>query len=89
MTNRLSIGDYVWGKVEGHPWWPGVIRSQRKKHFEILFFGDFSKAFLEPKDLKPLTDENAEAFSRNPEVKLCLDQALLVQSGQTTIQKEI
>ena len=23
--NPVSVGDIVWGKVHGHPWWPGRV----------------------------------------------------------------
>ena len=30
VSNELEEGDIVWGKVHGHPWWPGRILSFHK-----------------------------------------------------------
>lgn len=66
MTKKLSIGDYIWGKVEGYPWWPGIIRAQKNKLFEVLFFGDFSRAFLNSKGIKAIDDETMNAYKKDP-----------------------
>jgi hypothetical protein len=26
MEKRLKIGEVVWAKIRGFPWWPGVVR---------------------------------------------------------------
>jgi hypothetical protein len=28
---RMAVGDVVWGKIHGFPWWPGKVRT-------LLFF---------------------------------------------------
>lgn len=30
---RLNVGDIVWGKIRGFPWWPGKVRKMIKKIF--------------------------------------------------------
>lgn len=46
MTKKYSLGTLVWAKVDGYPWWPGIIKSIEENTYEVLFFGDFSRSFL-------------------------------------------
>jgi len=35
---RMDVGDVVWGKIHGFPWWPGKVRSKcSKKHADNTF----------------------------------------------------
>jgi len=45
MTKKYLVGALVWSKVDGYPWWPGIIKSSNGSTYEILFFGDFSRSF--------------------------------------------
>jgi len=29
---RMDVGDVVWGKIHGFPWWPGKVCKILKKH---------------------------------------------------------
>lgn len=31
MTKKVKIGDVIWAKVKGYPWWPGVVSKSRNK----------------------------------------------------------
>ncbi|EPS67506.1 hypothetical protein M569_07269, partial [Genlisea aurea] len=55
---EFFVSDLVWGKVKGHPWWPGQIfvpsaaSDRARKHFKrdsylIAYFGDQSFAWNE------------------------------------------
>jgi hypothetical protein len=26
MEKKLKVGEIVWAKVKGFPWWPGIVR---------------------------------------------------------------
>lgn len=56
--------DLVWGKVMGHPWWPGQIfdpsaaSDKAKRHFKkesylIAYFGDLTFAWNDASKIKP------------------------------------
>ncbi|KAI4300234.1 hypothetical protein L6164_033631 [Bauhinia variegata] len=61
---NLCVSDLVWGKVRGHPWWPGQIfdpssaSEKAKRHFKkdcylIAYFGDQTFAWNEVSKIKP------------------------------------
>lgn len=61
---NLHVSDLVWGKVRGHPWWPGQIfdrsaaSENAKKHLKIdsyliAYFGDQTFAWNESFKIKP------------------------------------
>ena len=39
---KFAIGDLVWGKVRGHPWWPGVVTAVSGPKATVHFIGDDS-----------------------------------------------
>ncbi|KAJ7977011.1 Serine/threonine-protein kinase ATM [Quillaja saponaria] len=66
VTSELEfcVSDLVWGKVRGHPWWPGQIfepsaaSGKAKKYFKndsylIAYFGDQSFAWNNATKIKP------------------------------------
>ncbi|KAI4349197.1 hypothetical protein L6164_009820 [Bauhinia variegata] len=61
---NFSVSDLVWGKVRGHPWWPGQIfdpssaSEMAKRHFKrdfdlIAYFGDQTYSWNEASMIKP------------------------------------
>ncbi|GKV07739.1 hypothetical protein SLEP1_g19471 [Rubroshorea leprosula] len=61
---EFSVGDFVWGKIRNHPWWPGQIYdpSDASEHAAevrqsgrllVAYFGDGSFAWCHPSQLKP------------------------------------
>ncbi|XP_024978207.1 uncharacterized protein LOC112515553 [Cynara cardunculus var. scolymus] len=61
------VGDFIWGKIKSHPWWPGQIYDpsdasdyaatlKRKGHLLVAYFGDGSFSWCSPSQLKPFID---------------------------------
>lgn len=77
---QFSVGDFVWGKIKHHPWWPGRIYdslsasdyalSLKRDQGQVLvaYFGDFSFAWCSPDQLKPFA-ENFEELWRKSNLK--------------------
>ncbi|KAL9255335.1 PWWP domain-containing protein [Drosera capensis] len=77
---QFSVGDFVWGKIKHHPWWPGRIYdsssasdyalSLNRDQGQVLvaYFGDFSFAWCSPDQLKPFA-ENFEELWRKSNLK--------------------
>jgi hypothetical protein len=49
---RMDVGDVVWGKIHGFPWWPGKVRVLKQIYFlnliissDIRFTGKFISRF--------------------------------------------
>ncbi|XP_008789045.2 uncharacterized protein LOC103706650 [Phoenix dactylifera] len=58
------VSDMVWGKVRGHPWWPGQIfdpsdasemalKHEKMDHYLVTYFGDKTFAWCDESHLKP------------------------------------
>ncbi|XP_022750593.1 uncharacterized protein LOC111299586 [Durio zibethinus] len=71
---EFSAGDFVWGKIRSHPWWPGqvynpsdasdfAVKVRQKGRFLVAYFGDNSFAWCHPSQLKPF-EENFEDMSK-------------------------
>ncbi|KAI0524677.1 hypothetical protein KFK09_004059 [Dendrobium nobile] len=68
-SDEFHIGDFVWGKIPGHLWWPGQVcnpsdASQEARNLEhldhhvlVAYFGDITFAWCEPSELKPFKEE--------------------------------
>ncbi|KAG5107838.1 hypothetical protein JHK84_044745 [Glycine max] len=64
------VGDFVWGKIKSHPWWPGrvydpsdasdfALKLRQKSRLLVAYFGDGTFAWCHPSQLKPF-EENFE-----------------------------
>uniref|UniRef100_A0A1J3HRQ1 Serine/threonine-protein kinase ATM n=1 Tax=Noccaea caerulescens TaxID=107243 RepID=A0A1J3HRQ1_NOCCA len=64
------VGDFVWGKIKNHPWWPGQIydssdasdlalKIKQNGKLLVAYFGDGTFAWCGPSQLKPF----AESFN--------------------------
>ncbi|XP_015578173.2 PWWP domain-containing protein 3 isoform X1 [Ricinus communis] len=67
----FGVGDFVWGKIRSHPWWPGRIydpsdasdfakKVKQKDKILVAYFGDGTFAWCNPSQLKPLDDNFVE-----------------------------
>ncbi|CAI9763193.1 unnamed protein product [Fraxinus pennsylvanica] len=79
----FCVGDFVWGKIRGHPWWPGQIYGPQDasdfalKHCQrgrllVAFFGDGSGSWCLPTQLIPFAS-NFEEMSKGSSSKSFLN----------------
>ncbi|CAH8380283.1 unnamed protein product [Eruca vesicaria subsp. sativa] len=65
------VGDFVWGKIKNHPWWPGQIydpseasdlalKIKQKGKLLVAYFGDRTFAWCGPSQLKPFAESFKE-----------------------------
>ncbi|KAG5379470.1 hypothetical protein IGI04_027312 [Brassica rapa subsp. trilocularis] len=65
------VGDFVWGKIKNHPWWPGQIydpseasdlalKIKQKGKMLVAYFGDGTFAWCGPSQLKPFAESFKE-----------------------------
>ncbi|KAJ0255137.1 Tudor/PWWP/MBT superfamily protein [Hirschfeldia incana] len=69
-----DVGDFVWGKIKNHPWWPGQVydpseasdlalktkQQKGKKLLLVAYFGDGTFAWCGPSQLKPFAESFKE-----------------------------
>ncbi|GFP99963.1 serine/threonine-protein kinase atm [Phtheirospermum japonicum] len=66
-NNVFRVGDFVWGKIKSHPWWPGQIYDSKDasafavKHSQegrllVAYFGDGSCSWCLPSQLVPFVN---------------------------------
>ena len=71
---RISVGDIVWGKVHGHPWWPGRVLAvsgntggtglvSRDAH--VAWFGSNTSSIMAAHELAAFTANFKKRFRRN------------------------
>jgi len=62
----FSVGDFVWGKIKSHPWWPGrvydpsdaselALKLKQNNRLLVAYF-DGTFAWCHPSQLKPFKD---------------------------------
>uniref|UniRef100_A0A803QM28 PWWP domain-containing protein n=1 Tax=Cannabis sativa TaxID=3483 RepID=A0A803QM28_CANSA len=72
--HKFLVGDFVWGKVRSHPWWPGQIydpsyasefaaKKKVKDRYLVAYFGDGTLSWCPPSQLKPF-EENFDEMSK-------------------------
>ncbi|KAG8384835.1 hypothetical protein BUALT_Bualt04G0159600 [Buddleja alternifolia] len=74
---EFSVGDFVWGKIKHHPWWPGQVYdprdasefavkySREDDHLLVAFFGDGSCSWCLPSQLVPFVENFEEMLKNN------------------------
>ncbi|KAE8021530.1 hypothetical protein FH972_007413 [Carpinus fangiana] len=76
---EFSVGDFVWGKIRSHPWWPGQVydpsdasdyaaKLKVRGRLLVAYFGDGTFAWCQPSQLKPF-EANFEEMSRQSNSK--------------------
>ncbi|KAJ4974837.1 hypothetical protein NE237_008011 [Protea cynaroides] len=79
QEHEFSTGDFVWGKIKSHPWWPGQIydpsdasnyaaQCHRRNRLLVAYFGDGTFAWCRPSQLKPFK-ENFDLMSNQSNSK--------------------
>ncbi|XP_057519069.1 PWWP domain-containing protein 3 [Amaranthus tricolor] len=77
--NTFSVGDFVWGKIKSHPWWPGriydpsdasefALKYKHEGQLLVAYFGDRTFAWCDPSQLKSF-EENFEEMSKQSSLK--------------------
>lgn len=70
-NHEYLVGDFVWGKIRSHPWWPGQIydpsdasvyaaKYKQKDRLLVAYFGDGSFSWCSPSQLKPFVENYVE-----------------------------
>ncbi|XP_059639059.1 PWWP domain-containing protein 3 [Cornus florida] len=77
---EYSVGDFVWGKIRSHPWWPGQVYDvsdaseqaitmyKERDRFLVAYFGDGSFSWCSPSQLQHFV-ENFEEKSKQSSAK--------------------
>jgi hypothetical protein len=61
QESNFEVDQIVWAKVDGYPWWPGFIRSfSNKGKIEVMFFDDFTRAFVKEDKIMDFADPSLE-----------------------------
>uniref|UniRef100_A0A5B6YSA2 PWWP domain-containing protein n=1 Tax=Davidia involucrata TaxID=16924 RepID=A0A5B6YSA2_DAVIN len=79
QEHEFSVGDFVWGKIRSHPWWPGQIydpsdaseyaaKYNQRDRLLVAYFGDGSFSWCSPSQLH-LFEENFEEMSQQSNSK--------------------
>ena len=66
MNEQFKSWDLVWAKVDGYPWWPGFVLNQTAKKTEVMFFDDFTRAFLLQEKIRPFDCPEFEELKKKP-----------------------
>lgn len=77
--SAFCMGDFVWGKIKSHPWWPGriydpsnasdlALKYKHEGRLLVAYFGDGTFAWCDPSQLKPFED-NFEEMSKQSSLK--------------------
>ena len=89
METNFSKEQVVWAKVNGFPWWPGFIKSiKRNGEFEVVFFGDFSRANLQAAKIRDFANFEEKIDKKNKKLSEAYRIAERVHSGESSIATE-
>ncbi|KAL0431654.1 UNVERIFIED_CONTAM: hypothetical protein Sradi_0791400 [Sesamum radiatum] len=76
QDNEFRPGDFVWGKIKSHPWWPGQVydpedasefamKCKQEGRLLVAFFGDGSCSWCLPSQLIPFVENFVEMSTRS------------------------
>ena len=95
IFSRLYLGDILWVKMGGFPWWPGhivdpstasksVVAKKKPDTFLIQFFGDSSFQWVKncDKQVHPFGGPMHATYSQNLKVAVALSQAQAALESQ-------
>ncbi|OWM70655.1 uncharacterized protein LOC116214091 [Punica granatum] len=79
---KYSVGDFVWGKIKSHPWWPGRVydssvaseyaaKLRQEGKLLVAYFGDGTFAWCHPSQLRSF-EENFEEMVKQSSSKAFL-----------------
>lgn len=62
---QVSVGDVVWGKVVGFPWWPGrVLKLSSASHAHVAWYASTLSSLMPCDNLSPFLDEYKLRFNK-------------------------
>ena len=79
---NFNVGEVVWAKIRGYPWWPGYIRGieddNKEKKFVVQFIGDNTFSNIPKKQLGKFEKEyeihsNTKKKDLKESIKIALD----------------
>ncbi|XP_032516644.2 PWWP domain-containing protein 2A-like [Danaus plexippus] len=62
---RVSVGDIVWGKIVGFPWWPGKVMSVTpSSRAHVSWFASTTSSFMPCESLSPFLQDYKIRFNK-------------------------
>ncbi len=89
MENKFSLNQIVWAKLSGYPWWPASIKSRKGNKFEVYFFDEFGRSYLNSNKIREFEDKNCYAKNPGRKLKTSIQAAERVLNNDSTIELEI
>nr|GEX02747.1 hypothetical protein [Tanacetum cinerariifolium] len=94
------VGDFVWGKIKHHPWWPGQIYDpsdasdhaatlKRNGRLLVAYFGDGSFSWCSPSQLKPFVDNFQEMSVQSDSHKFVNAVQMALEQVSKLVQAEL
>ena len=85
MNTFFEIGEVVWGKIKGYPWWPAIITELRDNLiYTVKFYSDYSYGKLSPKFLLKYEENKNKIIEANKKNKKLLGA---VKAAESDIKK--
>jgi hypothetical protein len=88
QQSEFKLRDFVWAKVDGYPWWPAFILSTNSKKLEVMFFDDFTRAYLPESKIKDFFCEEMEALKGKTIYSKAMAQIRRILNKESTIEEE-
>ncbi|KAL6994352.1 hypothetical protein U1Q18_012458 [Sarracenia purpurea var. burkii] len=77
--HEYLVGDFVWGKIRSHPWWPGQIydpsdasefarKYNQGEWLLVAYFGDGSFSWCSPSQLRPFAESFEEMSKQSQSI---------------------
>ena len=89
MDTQFLIGEIVWAKLKGYPWWPGKIVERINADYKVLFYKDNNYSILQKKNILKF-EENKRRFldKKNKNVLAAVKLAELDKTNPLQLNKE-
>ncbi|GMH24466.1 hypothetical protein Nepgr_026309 [Nepenthes gracilis] len=79
---KFAVGDFVWGKIKSHPWWPGrifdpsnasefALTYKHEGRLLVAYFGDGTFAWCKSQQLKSFAENFEEMSKQSSSKRLC------------------
>lgn len=89
METSYSVNQIVWAKINGYPWWPAYVNTTTESdRFEVVFFGDFSRALLSTNKIKDFGEISHRVDGKNKSLDAAVRSVQRVLDGESTIMEE-